>query len=508
MNMGKPRHLWLKGLLAAGLVLSVLLLVQSGYTYYHVSRQLVSDQLAREADRQVLAVDRGLRQADTSATAQMQTALEDILQDNPSKIAWMRIIDPTGKVIVEAGEPTGPPPAALDTRAVREERSRTPELRDTPKGEVMVYVQPLRLRGFRPGQEGTRGGLGPDGTRGARYSQAARAGTSPDGARPGMRSSAANQSPAAGRSEARPPAAPQGPRLEIALFIESASSVFSPLRRNLIVSILAALGLAAGMILIWVRFPHYVRGKQLEEQLELARKVQADLLPPSNAALGGLDFAAACIPAWQVGGDFYDVFTIDQDHVAVVLGDVAGKGLSAALLMGMLHGALRSMRWMETPADQDITWRQLNYLLSTRTAPERFASLFWGSYDRNARIIRYVNAGHLPPLLIRSDGNGTCHMTRLEEGGPLLGVIPTAIYHQGEIAVQSGDLLVLFSDGIVEATNASEGEFGEERLCSIIKENCAQPPSEILGEILRQVRLFIEQEPPQDDMTLVVARIH
>jgi hypothetical protein len=480
MKIGKPGHLWLKGLLATGLVLSVLLLVQSTYTYYQVSRQLVTDQLAREAERQVLAVDRGLRLSGASNAEQQKTVLEDILQDNAAKIAWMRIIDTTGKAVVEVGEPAGPALAAGSARVVRPEGGRTPELRDTPNGRVMVSLLPLRLMRLRPG---------------------------PDGARAGPRPPAASQSPEGRPFEARPPAAPQGPRLlEIALYLESASSVFSPLRRNLIVSILAALGLAAAMILIWVQFPRYVRGKQLEEQLELARKVQADLLPPSDSALGGLDFAAACVPAWQVGGDFYDVFTTDQDHVAFVLGDVSGKGLSAALLMGMLHGALRSMRWMETPADQEVSWRQLNFLLSTRTGPERFASLFWGSYDREARIIRYVNAGHLPPLLVRP--NGTCKISRLEEGGPILGVIPTAIYHQGEVAVQPGDLLVLYSDGVVEAANASEEEFGEERLFSIIKQNCARPSSEILDETLKQVRAFIQDVPPQDDMTLLVARIN
>ncbi len=479
MKMLKPRHLWLKGLLGTGMVLSVLLLVQSTYTYYQVSRQLVSDQLAREAERQVLAVDRGLRQSLASNAEQQQTVLEDILQDNATKIAWMRIIDTTGKAVVEVGEPAGPPLAPGDARPARTGRGRSPELRDTRSGRVMVSLLPLRLMRFRPGS---------------------------DGARTGLRPPAAAQSPKGGRSESSLPAALQGPRLEIALYLESASSVFSPLRRNLIVSILAALGLAAAMILFWVQFPRYVRGKQLEEQLELARKVQADLLPPSNSALGGLDFAAACVPAWQVGGDFYDVFTTNQDHVAIVLGDVAGKGLSAALLMGMLHGALRSMRWMETAADQEITWKQLNYLLGTRTAPDRFASLFWGAYDREARIIRYVNAGHLPPMLLRR--NGACKISRLEEGGPVLGAIPTAIYHQGEVAVQPGDLLVLYSDGIVEAANATEEEFGEERLCGIIQENCARPSSEILDEILKQVRAFIKEAPPQDDMTLVVARIN
>jgi len=482
MKRGKPRYLWLRGFLAAGLFLSLLVLVQSTYTYYHVSRQLVSDQLAREAERQVLAVDRGFRLLESSNAEQQQMVLEDILQDNAAKIAWLRIIDATGKNAVEAGKPTGPPPAAGDARLANPEGGRAPELRDTPNGRVMVSLLSLRLRRSRPG---------------------------PDGARAEPRPPAPAQSPEGRRFEALPPATPPGPRLlEIALYLESASSVFSPLRRNLIVSILAALGLAAAMILIWVQLPRYVRGKQLDEQLELARNVQADLLPPSNAALGGLDFAAACIPAWQVGGDFYDVFATDPDHVSMVLGDVAGKGLSAALLMGMLHGALRSMRWMETPADLEISWRQLNQLLSTRTAPERFASLFWGSYDRAARIIRYVNAGHLPPLLMRRNNNGRCQVHRLEEGGPILGVIPTAAYRQGQIVVQTGDLLILYSDGIGEAANASEEEFGEERLRSIIQENCTRSPSEILDKILKKVRAFIQEAPLQDDMTLVVARIH
>ena len=107
--MDKLRYLWLKGFLATGLMLSLLLLVESAYTYYHVSRQLVSDQLAREAERQVLAVDRGLRQLEAANAGQQQTVLEGILQDNTAKIAWMRIIEPTGKAVVEVGAPAGPP---------------------------------------------------------------------------------------------------------------------------------------------------------------------------------------------------------------------------------------------------------------------------------------------------------------------------------------------------------------------------------------------------------------
>ncbi len=531
MKTWKPRYFWFKGMLVIGLLLSLLLLIQSAYTYYQVSRQLVSDQLTRESERQVLAVERGLRQSGASDSEQQKAVLEDIILDNPNKIAWMRIVDNTGKVLVQAGEATGPPLPMGDLRPGADVSEPTSEVRDSAQGRVMVSIRPLRMgRGFPGGFTGrglsrppgafqnperSRSGIGlpnapqtPESRRGG--SPSAPAPRVPEAARSTAGSEPSMQAPEGGRAATRPPDLPQGPRnlLEIALYLESASAVFSPLRRNLIVSTLAALGLAAAMIIIWIRFPLYVRGKQLEEQLELARKVQTDMLPLSNPSLEGLDFAAACVAAWQVGGDFYDVFTTNKGHIALVLGDVAGKGLPAALLMGLLHGALRSMRWMETPLDQEISWRQLNYLLSTRTAPERFASLFWSAYDRESQIIRYVNAGHLPPMLLRRNGNGGCKIHRLTEGGPILGVVPSAHYKQGEIAVQPGDLLVLYSDGIVEAANATEEEFGEERLSKIIQQNCARPSAEIRDEILGQVRLFIKKEQAQDDMTLVVARLN
>jgi sigma-B regulation protein RsbU (phosphoserine phosphatase) len=294
---------------------------------------------------------------------------------------------------------------------------------------------------------------------------------------------------------------------EIALYLDSASEVFGPLRRNLIIGCLAALGLAASMLLIWIRFPRYVRGKQLEEQLELARRVQTDLLPPSNPLIASIEFAAACVSAWQVGGDFYDIFTTDQGRVALVLGDVAGKGLPAALLMGLLHGALRSMNWSESPADQETSWNRLNQLLNTRTAPERFASLFWSSYNPTTHLLRYVNAGHLPPLVLRRNGSGALKIHRLEEGGPILGAMSSATYRLGEFSAQPGDMLVLYSDGIVEAANASEEEFGESRILALIEQNWTRSSSEIRDEILKQVRIFIRGEQPQDDITLVVGRI-
>jgi len=466
MKRWKPRYLWFKIALSAGLLLSLVLLVQSVRTYCQVSRQMVSEQLTRDADRQILALERTLRQSTSAAPEQIQTAIRESLEDAAKKIAWIRVIHSSGEVIARAGEPTGPALAPGNPRPGAPGRERITEMRETPKGTVMVSLLPLRLS--RPRPASLNGG-----------------------------------------TEARPPAPQtQGMRwIEIAMYLESASEVFSPLRRNLIIGCLAALGLAASMLLIWLRIPPYVMGKQLEEQVELARRVQSDLLPPANPAVGSIEFAAACISAWQVGGDFYDIFTTDQGRVALVLGDVAGKGLPAALLMGLLHGALRSMNLPDASSDQQVSWNRLNHLLNTRTAPERFASLFWSTYDPATRVLRYVNAGHLPPLMMRQNGDGHIAVHRLEEGGPILGAVASATYRQGEVIARPGDLLVLFSDGIVEAANSSEEEFGESRVLALIEENWTRSSSDIRDEILKQVRVFIRGDQPQDDITLVVARI-
>jgi sigma-B regulation protein RsbU (phosphoserine phosphatase) len=293
----------------------------------------------------------------------------------------------------------------------------------------------------------------------------------------------------------------------MALYLDSASAVYGELLSNLIVNGAAALGLVASMVLLWFRFPNYVRGKQLERQTELARQVQMDLLPPADSEFEDLDFAAQCVPAWQVGGDFYDVFSTDDGHIAIVLGDVSGKGLPASVVVGLLVGAVRASSWLVGALEHQAATGRLSELLRARTAFERFASLFWCYYDPGTRILRYVNAGHLPPIVFKRNGGGEPEVLRLEEGGPVLGVVAGAEYEQGQAEVNVGDLLVLYSDGVVEAANASDEQFGEERLLALIRENLARPSAEIRDEILRQVHAFLGAQPPQDDLTLVVARI-
>jgi sigma-B regulation protein RsbU (phosphoserine phosphatase) len=295
--------------------------------------------------------------------------------------------------------------------------------------------------------------------------------------------------------------------LELAIYLDSVSVSFGLLRQHVVVGCLAAVALLAAMAVIGLRFGHYMRGKQFEQQLDLARRVQNDLLPSGSPVGERLDFAANCLQASQVGGDFYDVFEVEDGQAALVLGDVSGKGMSAALLMGVIHGAVRSSAWTDSSYSHEESLSRLNRLLCARTSHSRFASLFSCYFDPQTALLRYVNAGHLPPLLVSQTGRTSLEIQRLQEGGPVLGLLPEASYRQGEVTVHPGDLLVMYSDGILEAQGKDENEFGEERVRQVIRENWAKSPTEIRNAILSSVRQFLGGQAPHDDQTLLVVRL-
>ena len=459
------RYIWLKLSLVVGSLLGLLLLVQSVVTYYQVSRILITAELRREAQQQVTAIEREARRLVIWDAVKLSPVLEEIRQEAPNKIAWVRVIDMAGHTLVQTGSAVGPPFTPERLRQAFEGLTPVSQVRQTEAGKVLVTVLPLRLA-RRPPEEIER--------------------REPDRV---------------------PPPRPSPRFVEVALYLDSASAAFGRLLSNLVVSSSAALGLVASMILLWLRFPHYVRGKQLERQTELARQVQMDLLPAADSAFENLDFAADCVPAWQVGGDFYDVFSAEHARIAIVLGDVSGKGLPASVVVGLLLGAVRASGWTGGSTEHEASSRRLSELLRTRTSPERFASLFWCYYEPETQVLRYVNAGHLPPMLVKRNGGGQLEIQRLEEGGPVLGMLREAHYRQGQAAVCAGDLLVLYSDGVVEATNASGEQFGEDRLLAVIRESSVRSSAEIRDEILKRVRSFLDKQQAQDDLTLVVARI-
>ncbi len=536
MKLG-VHYLWFKLALVLGSLLGLWLLGQSIVTYYLVSQNLVREELLREARRQADSIVQDAAQQGISiqVSRDLTPLLTQAIADAPKKIAWLRVIDPDGSVVAQAGKPVGKPisfswerlRAAFDASAgqagAAQPNLRPYEIRQTESGKVLVT--PLMLRS---GRRGFRGG-GPDGFRGPDQTPAPGTAQTPErgpdrAQQPDSRRPDRDQEPASrgpfqtsppdlGRAQGQAQTPGRGPSTgpqrytEIALYLDSASATFGDLLTSLIINCTAAVGLVASMVLLWFRFPGYVKGKHLEQQTELARQVQMDLMPPSNSIVEKLDFAAECVPAWQVGGDFYDVFANSEGRIAVCLGDVSGKGLPASVVVGLLLGAVRASDWMKGGAELEAASRRLNELLRTRTSTERFASLFWCFYEPDTKMLRYINAGHLPPMIAKRNANGELLIERLEEGGPVLGVIPAADYHEGEIALAPGDLIVMYSDGVVEATDKTDDQFGEDRLMAIIRENSQKPAAEIRDEILRRVHDFLKEEPAQDDLTLVVARI-
>ena len=294
--------------------------------------------------------------------------------------------------------------------------------------------------------------------------------------------------------------------VQVALYEDSLSAPFSRLRRNAIISASAALSLLVALSLIGTRAAAYVRGKQLEVQMELARQVQRDILPSAAAHPAGIDVAAECLPASEVGGDFFDIVPLPGGRVSFIVGDVSGHGVSAALLMGLIHGAMSNPPWGASE-DADRSAVRLNELLLTKSSGERFVSLFWCSYDPTSHVFQYLNAGHLPALRLWRETDGSWHHDRLTEGGPVLGLLPAAAYRTTSVAAKEGDLLVLFSDGITEAPNRREEQFGDERLIAVAQETRDLPARAICDAILAAVRTFTGDRPAPDDQTLLVVRL-
>jgi len=207
-----------------------------------------------------------------------------------------------------------------------------------------------------------------------------------------------------------------------------------------------------------------------------------------------------------VGGDFYDVQALPRDRLAISLGDVSGHGIPAALLMGMVHGAVSS----ESVATQEVPDRiaaRLNALLLKKSSGERFASLIWCVYDPQSGRLEYVNAGHPPGLLIRhGEGSGT-RVLRLGDGGPVLGVLPEATYLTAVVDAVDGDLLVLYSDGIVETMNDRGEYYGEGRLLAAVDQHRHLPAGVICAAVLSGVTAFGRRVPAADDRTMLVVRL-
>lgn len=252
--------------------------------------------------------------------------------------------------------------------------------------------------------------------------------------------------------------------------------------------------------------------ERLQAELELAREVQAQLYPKTVPALKTLKLLAACNPARMVSGDYFDYQPLLESKVALALGDVAGKGISAALLMATVGSCLRTQirhcldapkqsgnGELPMPVSQLVA--QLNKQIYQDSAPEKYLTFFFAVYDDASSLLTYTNAGHLPPLLIR---NG--QVTRLDVNGTVVGAFPFAQYGESAVELISGDLLVCYTDGITEPENEYGEMFGEDRLIDVLLRNAERDESELVNAVMDAVRSWTASSELQDDMTMLVAR--
>lgn len=246
-----------------------------------------------------------------------------------------------------------------------------------------------------------------------------------------------------------------------------------------------------------------LRQERMQEVFEQARKIQSSILPRRVPTYGDFDMAGATRPVETVGGDFYDYIPITDKILGLAIADVSGHGLPAALqvrdvYMGLRMGMARDFKIVRTV-------ERLNSIIHKSTLTSRFVSVFYGELELNGVFI-YVNAGHPPPFHVAGDGS----VRWLEEGGAVLGPIANATYERGFVRLQPGDLLVFYTDGIIEATNGAlelgGEEFGEERLVAAATAVRDLPAREIVDEIFAAVERFAEGTPPEDDRTVVVVR--
>ncbi len=237
----------------------------------------------------------------------------------------------------------------------------------------------------------------------------------------------------------------------------------------------------------------------MQRELEIARDVQRELLPRTFPKMSGLELSGACHPAIGVGGDYYDFLTFSEDHIGLVIADVSGKGIPAALLMAGLQASVRSLA-VPSRSPSEVN-RRLNEMLYRSTSSSRYATFFLGMYDARSRILTYSNAGHYPPLHMGSAGTH-----RLEADGIPIGLLPEAEYREGQRQMHAGDLLVLYTDGIIEAPDADDREFGEARLIDILEKNRDKNLDEMVFIVLHELARWTGGGPGHDDATLVLAR--
>ncbi len=244
-----------------------------------------------------------------------------------------------------------------------------------------------------------------------------------------------------------------------------------------------------------------IEKQRLEEEMNIARTIQIDLLPKVFPAGDDFHFSAFSDPSLEVGGDYFDFIKTRRGTIAMVIADASGKGVPAALLISQIHAAIRTEIRHDLPLGQILV--NVNELLQKEEISDKFATLFVADYDPRTKILRYANAGHNYPILISRNGD-----IELDRGGLLLGAFSDVAYDEGEVQLQSTDILFLYTDGLNECINNRDEQYGEGRAVQLIKRHHALTAPEIQQRIIDDVHEFAAPMALQDDMTLVLLKVH
>jgi serine phosphatase RsbU (regulator of sigma subunit)/predicted enzyme related to lactoylglutathione lyase len=240
--------------------------------------------------------------------------------------------------------------------------------------------------------------------------------------------------------------------------------------------------------------------RRTAQELEIAKQVQARLFPQKLPLLKTLDYAGICLQARQVGGDYYDFLSLGQERLGIIIGDISGKGIAAALLMANFQANLRSQSAMAL-AEPERFLRSVNQLFYENTAESAYATIFFAEYDDTRRRVRYANCGHYAGLLLRRDGA----LERLESTCTVLGLFKDWECSIAERQLSSGDTFVLYTDGVTESRDNAGDEFGDERIIDALRRHCKLSSQPLLTAMLDEVKAFSPDEQ-DDDITLIVAK--
>jgi len=238
--------------------------------------------------------------------------------------------------------------------------------------------------------------------------------------------------------------------------------------------------------------------QQLTYEFSIAREIQQNLLPTSELNIGGYTIAGFNKPSQMIGGDLFDYFPINSDKLFFGIGDVAGKGVSASLLMATFNAYVKAKIESDIPL-QTLMYETNNFICQNSPA-DKFVTFFCGIIDCKKGSLEYVNAGHNPPVLVDNKGK----LSYIEAGGPILGVVPKTVYNTAVITLKNIHELVAYTDGITEATNGSDGMFGEERLVNLLTSHLSSPPREIVEAVFEAVDNFSDGNEYGDDLTILI----